>query len=89
MEPRTAKSYVFLLKKKSEIPEITCNYIAMAESHFSKEQYRVRKIRTENDGENMPAELLAFCDQQDIVIKASPARASESNRMSERLVQEH
>lgn len=89
LESHTAMSDVFLIKSKSELPSVTMQFISMIENRFSVKNYRVRRLRCDRAGENIPKEIVSFCQEKGILIKPSPPRAPESNGMAGRPVKEH
>lgn len=73
MEPRTAKSDVFLVRSKDEVCQKVKEYIAYVDNHFSCEGYRVKTLRCDRAGENMPNGLKGYCAYSEIGIDPSPA----------------
>lgn len=84
LEPRSGKSDVIPIAKKSDLPALIISLKRMVE-----ERYRVKVLRCDRAKENYPAEVVMFNTQRGINTEFSPAYAPESNGTAERLVQEN
>ena len=85
MDSKTAKSDVFFLKKKSDLPIYLMKYKARSELQTG---YRIQKMRLDGAGENMSGTVEDFCTQHGIQLDPSPSHAHQSNGTAERLIQE-
>ena len=89
MESHTAKSDVYLLKKRSDLSQAILQYKSYVEYHFTRQGYRIQMLRLDQARENIKGEVARFCKEQGIQLSPSPPYAPESNGISERIVQEH
>lgn len=89
MEPRTSKTDVIPIARKSDLPAVIMQYIKVVENKFSREGFRITRLRCDRAKENYPREVVEFNQSHGIEVNFSPAYAPESNGLAERLVQEH
>lgn len=85
----TAISEVHSVPVKIHVSKSTRGFIAKVKNSFAQEVARVQNIRDENARENILMHILQFCLRNGIKIETSPAYATESSGMSEKLAPEH
>ena len=75
-------TWVYMLKKKSEVLEKFLEFLALAENFTGK---RLKRIRTDNGGEYTSEEFIKYCKQRGVIKQLTIPYTPQQNGVAERL----